>query len=102
MKDFFASKALELWLKATIGKYADIKRVKVRLGETKVACVIIPKGELVEVELRVEKYVIHQEEKVRYISVEQVECSREWLRHAINHHVIGRKFPLPPAAAILV
>lgn len=102
MKDFFASKALEVWLKATIGKYADVKRVKVRLSETKVACVIIPKGELVEVELRIEKYVIHDEGKVRYVSVEQIECSREWLRHLINDHVVGRKFPLPPAAAILV
>lgn len=96
------SLAARHWLAPKVGRYADLKDLKIDPKNKTASVTLRPKGEESEITLTVERYELHRDGDRTELLIAHINCSREWIRLLAVDHVVGKRFPIPaPLVALL-
>ena len=92
-------RALEAILKGLINRkikpFGSVTRLQIDSRQKTASAQLALKGEPQPTEIRIGSYALVEEDGVTYISVHNLEASKEWLSVVLNEYVAGRKFKVP-------
>lgn len=102
MKDSAIAVALKTFISERFGAYGELLDCSVDTRNSRIAIKALLKGENTPIELSVERYTVERRGGERYITLESIVCSREWIALLLMR-LYGRKpLKLPAAAAALL
>lgn len=98
-KDALSSQAARSYLNGLVGRYGEVRDLKIDSKAKTVDIVCVLKGEPEPVKLRIDSYRIESEGPNRFLRLQTCSCSRVWLQSLIEDHACGRRLKLPSWAA---
>ncbi len=94
-------KAVEVAARAFINRkieqFGNVTRLEIDPKQKTVFLEAALNGETSPVTIRILRYELTEKDGESYVTVQQVDTSREWLTAATNQYAIGRPFKIPSA-----
>lgn len=98
-RDRAVEAAARSYIARKIEKFGELRKLEIDSRQKRLAMEVALKGEVSPVSLQVDRYEIVQRDGESHIILRQARASREWITAALEEHVLGREFKLPPSAA---
>lgn len=92
--------ALQAFINHQMERFGQVTELEIDSLQKKARIVLALKGETVPVEIQIEAYQLQQIDTRWFLSVRQVQTSREWVTALLEEFVVGRQFPVPEAARL--
>lgn len=102
MKDWLLQKGAEAALGALLRDYGTVRSLRLDSVERWCEAHVELHGETEALRVRIEAIQFRAEGQEVHARVGHLETSREWMTRLGRRLVVGREFPLPPAAAAAV
>jgi len=80
-------------------RYGKMIDFKIDSEHKTISLSLLPKGEDKAIEILVRKYTIEKREERYFLTVKQVEFSREWIQTLFEEFVKGQEFEIPAKMA---
>ena len=95
MKDRMTGKAIEVYLGKYLGRYGELLDLKIDSQNRTIEVVCLPLGEKEPITLRIDRYVIEEEDGKKFIHASGCSCSRPWMNNLLKDFVQGRRIEIP-------
>jgi|SRR5581483_2256197 len=99
-KDLMTSSAAKAYVNDFIKRYGRIDELKIDSKRNRIEVVAELNGEASAIGIKIEQYAIEEEGGKKYFTVRESSCTRPWLQAVLHDHLHGRRFELPPWAAV--
>lgn len=100
LKDSIASSAAKKLLEGKIDRYGRIVDLRIRSKAKMIYVEVLLTGEEKEICIDISKYRITGKAGEHVLTVEEAQCSREWLQLLIQDFLVGKPIPVPSVALI--
>jgi hypothetical protein len=102
MKDGALSKALQHFIADRFSAYGELQDCQVDTRNARAEIRALLKGETTPITLCVDRYSVERRGGERYITLESISCSREWIALLLTRLYARKPLKLPAAAAALL
>lgn len=100
LKDAIAAKAALHYLNVRIARYGNLRDLKVDSRQRTIEAACFLHGETTPISVRIGRYALEEQGRLRFIRVNDCSCTRPWLQHVLEDFVQDRPFEVPAWAAI--
>ncbi|MDB6167407.1 MAG: hypothetical protein JWM88_271 [Verrucomicrobia bacterium] len=97
-KDFMTGKAAQTYINGMIGRYGEVRDLRIDTEAKTLELVCTLRGEAEPVTVRVDKYEIVQKGEKHFAQIVKCTCSRPWLQALVEDFAQSRPIEVPPWA----
>lgn len=83
-----------------IEQFGNVTRLEIDSRQKTVLLEIVLKGEVSPIGVHITRYELSEKDGETYITILQLDASREWLSAAANQYLIGRPVKIPEAVKV--
>lgn len=94
-KDTMTSRAAQHYVNSKIGRYGEVKKLKINSREKKVEISCLLHGENSPIDVTIESYRMEAEGTKKFFKATDISCSRPWLQNLLNDFAQDRRVALP-------
>ena len=94
-KDSMTSRAAQHYVNSKIGRYGEVKKLRINSRQKKVEIACLLHGESTPIDVTIESYRMETEENKKFFSATAISCSRPWLQNLLNDFAQDRRIALP-------
>lgn len=102
VKDSALALALKAYVNDRLGAYGEVTDCSIDTRAGKLTVKALLKGEREAVSATIERYTLESEGADRYIVLNKVTSSREWLTLLLKQLFTGKRYKLPAAVSALL
>jgi len=100
LKDSIASTAAKSFLAGKIDRYGQVVDLRIRSKARMIYVEVLLVGEEKEICIDISKYRITGKAGEDAITIEEGQCSMEWLQLVVQDFLVGKPIPVPSVALI--
>lgn len=98
-KDAITSKAAQSFINQRIGRYGEVRTLRLDSKNKSAEVVCALHGEAEPIMVRVDRYEVRQKDGQTYVRLAQCTANRPWLQNLLMDYGVDREIPVPPWAA---
>ena len=99
-------RALEATIKRLLNQkleaFGSVTSLRIDSTQKTISGQLSLKGETQPIEIKIGSYEVIQENGATYISLQNLQASKEWIGSALNEYVAGRRFKMPNAVKLVL
>lgn len=99
LKDGALESAAKLYLNQKFAALGKVTQLSIDREARRIFIEAELNGETSPISVEVRRYDLEERGGAVYVTVRQVNASREWIASALRQYVVGREFKLPESAA---
>ena len=94
-KDIAVSATGKSLLNKKLTKFGEISHLEFDSNKDEIELEVILKGETAPLKVLIKGYTLAEKEGKHYLSIQNIETSREWLNHVAKDYVHDKEFKVP-------